>query len=286
MAVHGLGGDWESTWTEPKSNRLWLRDFIPAQFTNTKLRIWSFGYDSATAFTNSVADIDDAAKALINALDGERQQKNSRKKPIVFIAHSLGGIIVKRVCYNKSNLEILEILTNRNIQAINLALERSELWNDIVDSVFSIMFFAVPHCGADTAKLATVAANVSRFATFGFAVNKNFIEALNRNSREFRQISDAFIQPASKVQIIRTFYETNKMANKLVSFFSEPIYPIRSCKLTSTDGTRRLLTGAQRFWDCTMNKPLQSKARTTVTFASFLLMKAKSTNLWQTQCGI
>lgn len=105
---------------------------------------------------------------------------------------------------------------------MNLAIERSDLWKDIVDSVFSIIFFAVPHCGADSAKLATVAANVCRFATFGFAVNKNFVEALKRNSPEFWQISTAFIQPASKLQTIRTFYETNKMANKLVRFFLYP----------------------------------------------------------------
>lgn len=98
MAVHGLSGDWESTWTDPDSGKLWLRDFLPLQFPSLKLRIWSFGYDSATAFTNSVADIDDAAKALVDALDGERQENNARKKPIIFIAHSLGGIIVKRVC--------------------------------------------------------------------------------------------------------------------------------------------------------------------------------------------
>lgn len=98
MAVHGLSGDWESTWTDPESKKLWLRDFLPSQFPNMGLRIWSFGYDSVTAFTNSIADIDDAAKALINAIDGERQTKHSRTKPIIFIAHSLGGIIVKRVC--------------------------------------------------------------------------------------------------------------------------------------------------------------------------------------------
>lgn len=102
MAVHGLSGDWESTWTDPDNKSLWLRDFLPLQFPSLKLRIWSFGYDSATAFTNSVADIDDAAKALVNALDGERQTKNSKRKPIVFIAHSLGGIIVKRVRQRKN----------------------------------------------------------------------------------------------------------------------------------------------------------------------------------------
>lgn len=59
------------------------------------MRTWSFGYDSKTAFTNSVADIDDAATALVDSLNGVRTDP---KSPIIFVAHSLGGIIVKRVC--------------------------------------------------------------------------------------------------------------------------------------------------------------------------------------------
>lgn len=218
MAVHGLSGDWESTWTDPESKKLWLRDFIPSQFPSTGLRVWSFGYDSATVFTNSAADIDDAAKALVNALHGERQTKNSRRKPIIFIAHSLGGIIVKRVCRRLQSRAInTQNTSNQSTQAMNLANERSELWKHVVDSVCSIILFAVPHRGADAAYLATVAANVYKFATLGFAGNKNFVEALKRNSPEFWKISNAFIQPASKLKIIFSFYETAKIGNDVVS---------------------------------------------------------------------
>lgn len=99
---------------------------------------------------------------------------------------------------------------------MNLANERSELWKDIVESVFSIVFFAVPHRGAGAAYLATVAAQVYKFATLNFGGNKNFVEALKRNSPEFWQISEAFIQPASNLAIIRSFYETTKIANNIV----------------------------------------------------------------------
>lgn len=234
--MHGLSGDWESTWTDPESKRLWLRDFLPLQFQNLKLRIWSFGYDSATTFTNSVANIDDAAKALVNALDGERQTTSSRKKPIIFVAHSLGGIIVKRVCHSTENDPYY--LANISKQAMNLANERSKLWRDIVDNVFSIVFFAVPHRGADLASLATAAASLYSVATLGFAGNKKFVEALKRNSLEFRQISNAFIEPASKVRIIRSFYETTKIANHLVSQIS--------CRRSMYGGCIRLMTQLDR----------------------------------------
>jgi alpha-beta hydrolase superfamily lysophospholipase len=97
VAVHGLNGDWEKTWTDHNTKKLWLRDFLPRQFPNA--RVWSFGYD-ASVLSKSVADIDDAAIYLVDALDGERHSPASKTKPIIFVAHSLGGVIVKRVCYH------------------------------------------------------------------------------------------------------------------------------------------------------------------------------------------
>lgn len=31
VAVHGLGGHFEKTWTDNNSQKLWLRDFLPSQ---------------------------------------------------------------------------------------------------------------------------------------------------------------------------------------------------------------------------------------------------------------
>lgn len=95
VAVHGLGGDWEETWTDTATNKMWLRDSVPKQWPNA--RVMSFGYDSNFAFSHSEADIDDSSIAFISRLDDERQTPSAKKKPIIFIAHSLGGIVVKRV---------------------------------------------------------------------------------------------------------------------------------------------------------------------------------------------
>jgi hypothetical protein len=57
----------------------------------------SFGFDSNTAFTKAVTDIEDVADMLLDRLNGERQTPAEKSRPIMFIAHSLGGIIVKRV---------------------------------------------------------------------------------------------------------------------------------------------------------------------------------------------
>lgn len=100
---------------------------------------------------------------------------------------------------------------------MTLANERSDHWGDIVDSTIGTMFFGVPHRGADAAYWANLATRVISIASLGLRGNRNFVEALKRNSREFSSISTAFIQPASKMKIIRSFYETVKIGNDVVS---------------------------------------------------------------------
>lgn len=95
VAVHGLSGDWGETWTDTTTGSMWLRDFVPKQWANA--RVMSFGYDAKFAFSHSEADIDDSSIALISNLDDERQTPSAKQNPIIFIAHSLGGIVVKRV---------------------------------------------------------------------------------------------------------------------------------------------------------------------------------------------
>ena len=66
-------------------------------FAGIAARITSYGYDSTTAFSKSVTDIEDQARILIDALSLERESQSEKDRPLIFIAHSLGGIIVKKV---------------------------------------------------------------------------------------------------------------------------------------------------------------------------------------------
>jgi len=97
VAVHGLGSDWEDAWTETvgTEKRLWLRDFLPAKFPN--VRVMSYGYDAAFALSSSVSDIETAAASLLDYLNGARLSTEEKERPIIFVAHSLGGIVVKKV---------------------------------------------------------------------------------------------------------------------------------------------------------------------------------------------
>ena len=57
----------------------------------------SYGYNSTTAFSKAVTDVNDEAAMLLDRLDGERQDQDQMTRPIIFISHSLGGIVVKKV---------------------------------------------------------------------------------------------------------------------------------------------------------------------------------------------
>jgi hypothetical protein len=103
--IHGLQGHPWQTWTHPKtitkSNKegvFWPRDLLCRDFPN--IRILTYGYDSQVSrffsATNQSGIFAHGQKFLL-ALKRERLQAS--KRPLIFLAHSLGGIITKEVSY-------------------------------------------------------------------------------------------------------------------------------------------------------------------------------------------
>lgn len=86
------------TWSDEQAN--WLRDFLPPALTGKHIayRVFSYGYNSTTAFTAAVTDLDDEAAMLLDRIRGERREAQMASRPIILIAHSLGGILLKKVC--------------------------------------------------------------------------------------------------------------------------------------------------------------------------------------------
>ncbi len=98
IAVHGLGGHWRTTWAGD-DGAIWLKDRLPDLLgeANIVARIRSFGYDSATVFSRSVGDLPTAGKSLLMRLRGFRKTPQERDSPLIFVCHSLGGLVVKEV---------------------------------------------------------------------------------------------------------------------------------------------------------------------------------------------
>ncbi|GFG00724.1 ribonuclease p/mrp subunit, putative [Aspergillus udagawae] len=113
--IHGLGGGPESTWLHERNQRFWpsgLQNFFPAS------RVLTYGYaaDFATFFpspsdANSRTDIKQHATVLLHALVELREASKTDSKAIVFIAHSLGGLICANALVN-SDSEYSNIIRN------------------------------------------------------------------------------------------------------------------------------------------------------------------------------
>lgn len=119
VAVHGLNGHPTETWTHQTTNACWLKDFLPSDIDGA--RIMTFGYNAGAAFGNTTADVNDHAKDLLSSLIDKREEDEvsplclslplrrslmdrdqEASRPLIFIAHSLGGIIVKKVSRHQS----------------------------------------------------------------------------------------------------------------------------------------------------------------------------------------
>ena len=98
VAVHGLMGNPYTTWTKGRdpNGKPWISEFLPSQLPHA--RVFSYGYDSQFVRSSSVAGIPEFAMNLLAWLKLRRSTESERQRPLLFICHSLGGIIVKKVC--------------------------------------------------------------------------------------------------------------------------------------------------------------------------------------------
>ncbi|KAK0734065.1 hypothetical protein B0T26DRAFT_746020 [Lasiosphaeria miniovina] len=95
VLVHGVNGHPLKTWKDADSNTLWPKHWLPKVFPQG--RVFSFGYNADMYRNNSAAGIRDNARTLLSYVESERDSRHS--PTIVFIAHCLGGLIVKQALY-------------------------------------------------------------------------------------------------------------------------------------------------------------------------------------------
>lgn len=96
--VHGLGGGSRKTWSKtPSDAHFWPKRWLPIDPDFENVRIWSFGYDSIyMKEISDVLNIDDFGRALLGALSSSKCL-GDMETPIVFIGHSMGGLVIKKV---------------------------------------------------------------------------------------------------------------------------------------------------------------------------------------------
>jgi protein SERAC1 len=127
--VHGLNGDARTTW-HPKDqpNNFWP-DWIGADIPN--IGVWSIGYE-ASSFGWAAGSTMPLADRAVNALFLLDTYGIGTERPVVFITHSLGGLLIK---------EMLRKAIDNSVPEGRQLAERTR----------GVIFLSTPHTGSDLA---------------------------------------------------------------------------------------------------------------------------------------
>ena len=124
IAVHGLAANPAYTWVKKIPNDdsdnngstkvgrlneeglreiLWLKHLLPAVLPNA--RILKYNYDSTYLKDAPKESLRSIASRLIHLIhDLRKQDLSARKRPIIFIGHSFGGVVIADVKFSSSFL--------------------------------------------------------------------------------------------------------------------------------------------------------------------------------------
>jgi protein SERAC1 len=152
LFVHGLGGDGRETWTAASDAfwPLWIFEDLKT------VKVWTLEYPASMfGSANGSLVISDQAKQVLDLLGSH----SIGKRPLVFVVHSLGGLLVKQLLRTAVELQKVD-------------------WKAIATNTKGILFLATPHTGSSIASMASKFPLVSK-ATAQIAANDPHLLGLN-----------------------------------------------------------------------------------------------------------
>ncbi|KAG8361964.1 hypothetical protein FVEN_g411 [Fusarium venenatum] len=192
--VHGLKGDCLKTWTGKSSNEPWPKALLPLELGTA--RILTYSYDAIVVSKDNVPSlnrISNHASNLVAALASLRQGDDTNKRPIIFVCHSLGGLVCQ--------------------DALVAAKQRSEQHlQDIANFTRGVIFLGTPHHGSSLAKMGEL---VSRSVGMIKDTNSDIVQVLTPDSEVLARIKDSF----QALVMTRSKTETNTI--EITCFYEE-----------------------------------------------------------------
>ncbi|KAH6681005.1 Alpha/Beta hydrolase protein, partial [Plectosphaerella plurivora] len=168
--VHGLTGNRDGTWTAHGQSKPWPETLLPAALSD--VRILTYGYDAyilqkSVASTNRLID---HATNLVNDLTTDRARCDASNRPLIFVAHSLGGFVCKEA-----------ILLSRNNPEPHL--------RGIFNCIKGVAFMGTPHRGswmADWAKIPASALGIAK------STNTSLLKILGTDDEFLQSVQGRF----------------------------------------------------------------------------------------------
>ncbi|KAI1124664.1 Alpha/Beta hydrolase protein [Nemania abortiva] len=186
VAVHGLNGHREKTWTATNGVH-WLRDLLPRDIPDIRVLTWS--YDAATHSPDraSCQCLYSQGLELVADLTRARTLTQSIERPIIFVAHCLGGLVVKSALIH-SDAARYGVLRDRRL---------------VITSTYGVLYMGTPHRGSDGMSLGRLLANIASIFT---PVDDRIPQHLERDSEWLQQQLNQY-NPVSNKFATRFAYE-------------------------------------------------------------------------------
>ena len=211
--MHGLAGDWNTTWFDEATSTFFPDLLSSDQYIVHKLRIHSFHYDNDIFKTSPLSQLPLFGKEITDAIRLPERAKNFlehiasddlylnnkkyKKVPMIFIGHSMGGLVVKQA--------LLQAYASKD------TVQKRHYY--VYKKALGILFYATPHIGATIASVATYP---SRFIPgwsyvaniFGFGMGEG-VNDLQLLSAELRELNDKFVNLIHQKKMnVHCLYET------------------------------------------------------------------------------
>ncbi|KXH55001.1 hypothetical protein CNYM01_03401 [Colletotrichum nymphaeae SA-01] len=167
--IHGLKGHREKTWTSDNASDPWPKALLPSEIPNA--RVLAYGYDADVAKATdmvSVSRIRDHAATFLKRLTNFRDRTDSSARPIIFVCHSLGGLVCQA--------------------ALARAYTREHL-KEVLEATRGILFLGTPHHGS---ALAVWAERLGKSVGVLKQTNTEILGVLRPESEVLAEIQDNF----------------------------------------------------------------------------------------------
>lgn len=192
ILVHGLNGDPEKSWTA-KNGLFWPADLLPHSLREARANILVYGYNADVYSKRHGASPSDNfiymhAQTLVTSLTHYRKDELTSFNPIIWVCHSLGGILVKRALLYSNDLRT----------------SQHEDYRSIYVSTYGIVFLGTPHTGADIATWGTVLQAMSDAVVprSFFQSESVLLKTLKRDNETLQNINNHFLDVYQRFKIL------------------------------------------------------------------------------------
>ncbi|KAI0537281.1 hypothetical protein GGR58DRAFT_527494 [Xylaria digitata] len=164
------------------SNVFWPQDYLPEDVSEAE--VWTYGYNADVIGGLFQANNQNSVSQHGRDLAVKLERDIENQAPIIFVAHSLGGIVVKD------------------------AIRRSEHFQSRTKL---IVFLGTPHRGSSSAGWGVIASNLAKLAFQDS--NKRIIQTLEPNSEVLDNIHDEFLKVVHEASIkVHSFQEARAIS--------------------------------------------------------------------------